>query len=125
MEHKESIIKDKKLFLGKKLKNPLIKIKNDDNMELEEINKDSILFETSTELSNDNSLNSDEKFGKIPGLDDINIPSFLNDININSDINKKIKNYYKIRKELGSKELTKLFLVDIKRLYKEKENYKV
>ena len=114
MELKEEIKKNKNLFLGKKIKNPL---KTDENLKLEE-SKDSILFETSTELSIDNSINVDERNEKLPGLDDIKIPSFLNDININSDRNKRIKNYYKIKKELCSNELAKLYLIDIKRLYK-------
>ena len=49
------------------------------------------------------------------------IPPFLNDITKYNEINRKIKNYYKIEKELGSPELAKLYLIDVKRLYEEKK----
>ena len=110
-----------KLFLCKKTKESKLNEKNKNNKNKEESNKDSFLFETSTEISIDNAIKLEEKNVIIQGLDDIKIPSFLNDNSVNNDINKKIKNYYKIRKELGSKELVKLYLVDINRLYEEKK----
>ena len=87
-------------------------------------NKDSILFETSTELSYDNGINLEEKSEIIPGLDDINIPSFLNDNIEYKDINKKIKSYYKAKKALGSNELAELYLINVHRLYEEKKKIK-
>ena len=60
----------------------------------------------------------------IPGLDDINIPSFLIDNTESKDINKKIKNYYKAKRALGSNELADLYLIDVHRLYEEKKKIK-
>ena len=125
MEKNKPILANKKYLLGKKLKNSLINLESDKNTKSDGAYKDSILFETSTEFSYENSINLDERNGKILDFDNLNIPSFFNDININNDINRKIKNYYRIKKELGSKELSKLFLIDIKRLYKEREKHKV
>ena len=110
-----------KLFLCKKTKESKLSEKNKNNKNKEELNKDSFLFETSTEISIDNVINLEEKNFIIQGLDDVKIPSFLNDNSVYNGINKKIKNYYKIRKELGSKELAKLYLIDINRLYEEKK----
>ena len=50
------------------------------------------------------------------GLDDIKIPGFLNDCKIDKNIDKAIKDYYfKIKEELGSTELIKLYLIGINR----------
>ena len=119
MEQNTDLNNIKKIFLGKKTKNAYLK--NKESQKIDETNKDSILFETSTELSVDNSINLKEKVENIPGLDDINIPSFFNDKTKNNNVNKKIKIYYKTKKELGSNDLAKLFLIDVNRLYKEKE----
>ena len=54
----------------------------------------------------------------IIGLDDIKIPSFLNEIKKEQNMDKLLKNYYKIKEELGSNELTELYLIDINRLIK-------
>ena len=107
-----------KLFLCKKTKETKL---NKANKNIEDSNKDSILFETSTEISINNIINIEEKNNIILGIDEIKIPSFLNDNPVYYDINKKIKNYYKIKKELGSKELAELFLIDVNRLYEEKK----
>jgi len=112
----------KKLYIGKK-------IKNDSKLEepkTEDENKDSILFETSTELSMDNLINLEEKLENnslIPGLDDLNVPSFFNDITKYKDINNKIKKYYETKKEIGS-ELAELYLIDVHRIYEEKKKIK-
>ena len=86
--------------------------------------KDSLLFETSTDISSSNLISLEEKTDnilKIPSFDDIIIPSFLNDFTKYNVINRKIKNYYKLEKEIGSPELAKLYLIDVKRLYEEKK----
>jgi len=112
------------ILLGKKTKKSNLKQKDEKSPKSEETNKDSILFETSTELSYDNAINLEEKSEIIPGLDDINIPSFLNDNSEYKDINKKIKNYYKAKKALGSNELADLYLINVHRLYEEKKKIK-
>ena len=112
MEKNKDIKIVNKICLGKKRTN----LRDKENSKINETNKDSFLFETSTELSVDNSITLEEKVDNIPGFDDINIPSFLNDKC--SDIDNKLKNYYKTKKELGSNELAKLYLIDISRLYK-------
>ena len=112
----------KKLYIGKK-------VKKDSKLEepkTEDENKDSILFETSTELSMDNLISLEEKIENnslIPGLDDINVPAFFNDITKYKDINKKIKKYYETKKEIGS-ELAELYLIDVHRIYEEKKKIK-
>ena len=116
MEESKDIKNVNKMLLGKKRTNLMKK----ESSKVNETNKDSILFETSTELSVDNLITLEEKVENIPGLDDINIPSFLNDKC--TDIDKKIKNYYKTKKELGSNELAKLYLIDISRIYKKGKN---
>ena len=124
-----SSIQYNKSFLGKKIKNTKKFLKNENSSKVEEINTNSntnsFFFESSTELSNDNFISLDEKIEsiKIPGLDDINIPSFLNDIENKNEINRKIKNYYKLKKELGSNELAKIYLIDVNRLYKHKKKF--
>ena len=113
------------LYLGKKIKNKkkIFKIKKYEKSQ-KDITKTSNIFELSTDLSSSNILNLEEKSDtiiKYPSLEDVVIPPFLNDITKYNDINRKIKNYYKIEKELGSPELAKLYLIDVKRLYEEKK----
>ena len=97
-------------FLGKKIK------KNhdvEDDLKSKEIDKTSSLLETSAELSSDNLLCLEEKRefkDKIPGFDDLKIPSFLNDFKCNKIIDKKIEDYYKIKRELGSSDLAELYM---------------
>ena len=112
----------KKLYIGKKVK----KVSELEEPKTEDENKDSILFETSTELSMDNLINLEEKIennSMIPGLDDLNVPTFFNDITKYKDINKKIKKYYETKKEIGS-ELAELYLIDVHRIYEEKKKIK-
>ena len=116
-----------KSFLGKKTQNLKKCSKSEDSPKLEELNtnsnSNSFLYETSAEISNDNLINVDEKYENIPGLDDIKIPSFLNDIIENDNINRKIKKYYKIKKELGSDELAKIYLIDVNKFYGHKKKF--
>ena len=119
------INKINKGFLGKKTK--IFEIKKTKKKEkakiIKFITKDT-LFETSTEQSLDNQINLGEKkdisFGVL-NLDEIRIPSFLNDISKYNEINKKIKKYYKIKKELKSSDDVKLYLIDIKKLFEERK----
>ena len=124
MEKNDESKKINNVLLSKKRKKSNLIQKDNKSPNSEEINKDSILFETSTELSYENVINLEEKPEIIPGLDDINIPSFLNDNNEYNDINKKIKNYYKAKKALGSNELAELYLINVHRLYEEKKKIK-
>ena len=99
-----------------------IRYKKDDECSQSQYSeKGSSSLETSAELSSDNLLSleekQDNKFNKISGFDDIKIPGFLNDCKKNKKIDNAIKSYYKIKEELGSQELTKLYLIDINRLY--------
>ena len=120
MEQKIDLKENNNIFLCKKTKTkkPKSKEKIKKSLKLEDTNKSSILFESSTEFS-EKTIHLEENPEIIPGLDDINIPSFLNDITKYNIINKKIKNYYKIRKELGSK--ADLYLIDVNTLYEEKK----
>ena len=122
-------IKDKdninKNYLGKKTKyvKKLFKVREKKNNNKKNKNY-SLLFETSTDISSSNLITLEEKndnFVKIPSFEDIIIPSFLNDITKYNVINRKINNYYKLEKEIGSPELAKLYLIDVKRLYEEKK----
>ena len=112
-------------FLGKKTKCMENVFKNKEKKKNNKKNKkDSLLFETSTDISSSNLISLEEKTDnilKIPSFDDIIIPSFLNDFTKYNVINRKIKNYYKLEKEIGSPELAKLYLIDVKRLYEEKK----
>ena len=118
-------------FLGKKTKSikkifniKEIKKNNKNNINKKE-NHDSLLFENSTDLSSSNLINLEEKSeitSKIPNFDDLIIPSFLNDKTIYNDINKKIKNYYKLKKQFNSPEKAKLYLIDVNILYEKKKN---
>ena len=125
MEEIKDIIKINNNFLGKKTKNikKVFKIK-DKNIDKNKIKNESSLFETSTDLSSSNILSLEEKSynnSKIPNFDDVIIPSFFNDITKYKVINRKIKNYYKLVKEFDSPEMAKIYLIDIKRLYEERD----
>ena len=60
---------------------------------------------------------------KITGFDDLIIPAFFNDPKSDKNFDKTLANYKKIRAELGSNELAKLYLIDFNRLYEKKKNY--
>ena len=109
-------------FLGKKRRK-----KPKDNYKLKENEKSSFLTEISTELSSDNLISFDGKKKPkeiIHGFDDLIIPAFLNDFKINKNVDETIKNYYKMKEELGSSELVELYLLDINRLIEEKRKSK-
>lgn len=110
MEPKNDCAKKTKTFLGKKT-NKMHKSDETDNS--------SSIMDTTFELSSDNLLSLEEKSEhkrKIPGLDDIKIPAFLNDFIITPKAKKVLHNYNKIKEELGSSELVKLYLIDIKKI---------
>ena len=109
MEPKNYSKKKTKTFLGKKTK----KIHKS-----EEIDNSSTLIDSTNELSSDYllSLEKPEIKSKIPGFDDIKIPTFLNDFIVNPNDKKTLNNYNKIKEEFGSSELVKLYLIDIKNL---------
>ena len=86
------------------------------------------ILDTSAELSSDNLIALDEKYetnakNKITGFDGIFVPTFLNDTKHDENFDKTLANYKKIKAELGSDELAKLFLIDFNRLYEKKKNY--
>ena len=111
-------------FLGKKRRK---KQKPKDNYKLKESEKSSFLTEISTELSSDNLISFDGKKKPkeiIHGFDDLIIPAFFNDFKINKNVDETIKNYYKMKEELGSSELVELYLLDINRLIEEKRKSK-
>ena len=121
-----SIVSTKKenSFLGRKTKKML---QTNDSYKSEETDKASFLSETSAEYSGDNIISLEEEKTavdkeKIPGFDDIQIPSFLNETKKDTSLNKTIEDYNKIKEELGSPELVQLYLVDINRIYKQKKN---
>ena len=110
METKNDSAKKTKTFLGKKTN----KMHKSD-----EIDNSSSIMDTTFELSSDNLLSLEEKSEhkrKIPGFDDIKIPTFLNDFIITPKAKKVLDNYNKIKEELGSSELVKLYLIDIKKI---------
>ena len=110
--------------MGKKRRK---KQKPKDNYKLKENEKSSFLTEISTELSSDNLISFDGKKKPkeiIHGFDDLIIPAFLNDFKINKNVDETIKNYYKMKEELGSSELVELYLLDINRLIEEKRKSK-
>ena len=110
-------------FLGKKTKCPE---KIEESYKYEETDKSSLLFDTSADLSLKNNLSLDEKTEnykiRISGFDNIKIPPFLNDKIKPKNSKKTIKNYYKMKNELGSDELARLYLIDFNRLIEQK-NY--
>ena len=110
MEPKNYSMKKTKTFLGKKIK----KIHKS-----EEIDNSSTIIDSTNEVSLDYLLSLEEKPEikcKIPGFDDIKIPTFLNDFIVNPNDKKTLNNYNKIKEEFGSSELAKLYLIDIKKL---------
>ena len=120
MEIKEESRKKRYSLLGKKTKLH-IKVENSKSNLSE---KGSFSVETSADLSSDNLLSLEEKeennSKKLIGFDDLEIPGFLNDskkIQKNNSVDKVIENYFKIKEELGSPELSRLYLIDINRLY--------
>ena len=120
MEDIKNIVRIHKVFISKKTINNIKKKKKSKK----NISKDSITFENSTDLSSNNIISLEEKSDiilKVPNLDDIVIPSFLNDIPKNNKINKDIENYYKYQKLFDSPEMAKVYLVDVKRLYEQKK----
>ena len=129
MEEIKDIERFHKIFICKKKRNINKSIKNKkkkitkERCTKENCSKDSIL-ENSTDLSSNNLISLDEKSDailKVPSLDDIVIPSFLNDITKYHKINKEINKYYDFRKLFNSPELAEIYLIDVKRLYEEKK----
>ena len=125
MEQIKDISKINNDFLGKKTKNikKVFKIK-EKIINKNKIKSESSLFEASTDLSSSNIIYLEEKSdtnSKIHNFDDIIIPSFFNDNNKYNVINRKIKNYYKLAKVFDSPEMAKIYLIDIKRLYEERD----
>ena len=129
MEEIKDIERFHKIFICKKKRNINKSIKNKkkkitkEKCSKEKCSKDSIL-ENSTDLSSNNLISLDEKSDailKVPSLDDIVIPSFLNDITKYHKINKEINKYYEFRKLFNSPELAEIYLIDVKRLYEEKK----
>ena len=109
-------------FLNKKIKRSKILDKNEEKES--EINgiflKDQTFFDSSTDISTDlnEKLNRSTYNYPIDSIiNEIYIPSFLNDITKYNNINKKIKNYHKIKKCFKEQESANLYLVDINRLY--------
>ena len=114
-----------KTFICKKTKNICKSIKKQKTNK--NITKDSIIIENSTDLSSNNLISLEERSNTIidiPSLDDILIPSFLNDITKYKKINKEIDKYYQLRKSFESPEMAKVYLIDVKRLYEEKAKIK-
>ena len=116
MEAKDFSRKTIKTFLGKKT----CKInKSEENFKTDETDSSPAAIDATFELSFDNFISLEEKpviKNKIPGFDDIKIPTFLNDFIITPKAKKVLDNYNKIKEELGSSELVKLYLVDIKKI---------
>jgi hypothetical protein len=120
MESKAESRKKDNSFLGKKTRKG---DKIEDRYKIYETDNSSQLLDTTAELSSDNiiSLEENSEFKKkLPGFDDLKIPSFLNDFKINENVNKAIKKYSKMKDEFGSSEMAKLYLIDITRLYEQK-----
>ncbi len=85
----------------------------------DETDNSSAIIDSSFELSFDYLIAKEVKpeiKAKIPGFDDIKIPTFLNDLTPNPKAKQHINNYKKLKEELGSPELAKLYLIDIKNL---------
>ena len=116
MEAKDFSRKTTKTFLGKKTS----KInKSEENFKTDKTDSSSVAIDATFELSFDNFISLGEKpiiKNKIPGFDDIKIPTFLNDLTPNPKAKQHINNYKKLKEELGSPELAKLYLIDIKNL---------
>ena len=80
----------------------------------------SAIIDSSFELSLDYIIAKEEKpeiKTKIPGFDDIKIPTFLNDFTAIPKYRKSLNtNYKKLKDELSPPELAKLYLIYIKNL---------
>ena len=125
MEHKDKSGKISIIFLGKKTKN---RRKTEESKNLRPSSKSLSILDTSAELSTENLISLEEKpesnnKSKITGFDDLIIPAFFNDPKSDKNFDKTLANYKKIRAELGSNELAKLYLIDFNRLYEKKKNY--
>ena len=125
MEHKDKPGKISIIFLGKKTKN---RRKTEESKNLRPSSKSLSILDTSAELSTENLISLEEKpesnnKSKITGFDDLIIPAFFNDPKSDKNFDKTLANYKKIRAELGSNELAKLYLIDFNRLYEKKKNY--
>ena len=104
-------------FLGKKTR----KSNKDAQYKSYKADNSSQFLDIATKSSSDNNIsleNNTEFKMKIPGFDDIKIPSFLNDFTDNININNAFKRYSKMKEEFG--ELAKLYLIDINKIYKQK-----
>ena len=125
MEHKDKPGEISIIFLGKKTKN---RRKTEESKNLRPSSKSLSILDTSAELSTENLISLEEKpesnnKSKITGFDDLIIPAFFNDPKSDKNFDKTLANYKKIRAELGSNELAKLYLIDFNRLYEKKKNY--
>ena len=125
MEHKDKPGEISIIFLGKKTKN---RRKTEESKNLKPSSKSLSILDTSAELSTENLISLEEKpdsdnKSKITGFDDLIIPAFFNDPKSDKNFDKTLANYKKIRAELGSNELAKLYLIDFNRLYEKKKNY--
>ena len=125
MEHKDKPGEISIIFLGKKTKN---RKKTEESKNLKPSSKSLSILDTSAELSTENLISLEEKpdsdnKSKITGFDDLIIPAFFNDTKSDKNFDKTLANYKKIRAELGSNELAKLYLIDFNRLYEKKKNY--
>ena len=125
MEHKDKPGEISIIFLGKKTKN---RRKIEESKNLRPSSKSLSILDTSAELSTENLISLEEKpdsdnKSKITGFDDLIIPAFFNDPKSDKNFDKTLANYKKIRAELGSNELAKLYLIDFNRLYEKKKNY--
>jgi len=125
MEHKDKPGEISIIFLGKKTKN---RKKTEESKNLKPSSKSLSILDTSAELSTENLISLEEKpesnnKSKITGFDDLIIPAFFNDPKSDKNFDKTLANYKKIRAELGSNELAKLYLIDFNRLYEKKKNY--
>ena len=125
MEHKNKPGEISIIFLGKKTKN---RKKTEESKNLKPSSKSLSILDTSAELSTENLISLEEKpesnnKSKITGFDDLIIPAFFNDPKSDKNFDKTLANYKKIRAELGSNELAKLYLIDFNRLYEKKKNY--
>ena len=113
------------IYLGKKTKN---RKKPEETKKLKPSSKSLSILDTSAELSTENLISLEEKpnsnnKSKITGFDDLTIPPFFNDKKKDENFNKILTNYKKMKAELGSNELAKLYLIDFDRLYEKKKNY--
>ena len=109
-------------FLNKKIKRVQSKdkIKSKDSLGETTSTKDQDILDSSTEISNSFNESPIKKFDnnyldKV--LNEIYIPTFLNDITKYNNINKKIENYNKLKKSFKDEEAANLYLIDINRLY--------